>query len=227
MGAETTIAGWNELGPRRASKAARDYAALGDRSRVQRASTLISGVVSLTTASLAGMVLGRGTVVALAGTERAYRVLRVFRTLLFAALGLALGTLPAVVVPDSYSFATLIALEVLIACWILAVVPSLKFHRERGLRLNGRRWKKCHGVIHLWIVCALANPPGTTVDELETALRTLVPGIGPGSAAIVFAVTDAQVQALQRLGYTRDSETTGLMYRTAARASATEPISAK
>jgi hypothetical protein len=151
----------------------------------------------------------------------------VFRTLLLTALGFALGTFAAVVVPDSYSFAVLIAFEMLIVCWILAVVPSLKFHRARGLRLDGRRWKKSHGVSHLWIVCALANPPGATVGELETALRTLVPDVGTGGAAIVFAITDAQVQALQRLGYTRDSETTGLMCRTAAEVPATEPISAK
>ncbi|MGM7777430.1 hypothetical protein ACSVHC_15620 [Arthrobacter sp. KNU-44] len=45
-------------------------------------------------------------------------------------------------------------------------------------------------------------------------MGTLVQEFSPGWAAIVFTTTDVQVQALQRLGFGRASENSGLMYRT-------------
>jgi hypothetical protein len=70
----------------------------------------------------------------------------------------------------------------------------------------------------VWIVIALIHDPEARVDELEAAMRTLVPDFRPGWAAIVFTTTDVQVQALRRLGFSRDSENSGLMYRTVAEA---------
>ncbi|GAB2733103.1 hypothetical protein ACX801_02950 [Arthrobacter bambusae] len=218
MGWNLTDTEWGELGPAQAWNAAKRYASLGDRSRAQRASTVVSATVSLTLASLAGMVVGRGPVVAAAGTEREYRGLAVFRALLAAAIGIALGTLVSTTVPASSSFAVIVALELMIIGSMAAVLPSLRFHRSRGLRLNGRRWKRSHGVRHLWIVGALVHDPEATVDDLEAALRTLVPDLSPDWASIVFTTTEVQVQALQRLGFGRASENSGLMYRTVAAA---------
>ncbi|GAA3318141.1 hypothetical protein [Arthrobacter ramosus] len=214
MGANSTDTEWGELGPTQAWKAARRYAALGDRSGVQRASTVVSATVSLTLASLAGMVVGRGPVAAKAGTEREYRGLAVFRALLAAAIGIALGTLVTTTVPASYSFGVMVAFELIIIGWMASILPSLRFHRSRGLRLNARRWKRSHRVRQLWIVSALVHDPEATADELEAALRTLVPDLSPGWASIVFTTTDVQVQALQCLGFSRASENSGLMYRT-------------
>jgi hypothetical protein len=207
---------WGELGPTQAWKAAQRYAALGRRSRAQRASTVVSATVSLTLASLAGMVVGRGSVTAAAGTEREYRGLAVFRALLAVAIGIALGTLVSTTVPASSSFGVIVALELMSVGWIAAILPSIRFHRSRGLRLNARRWKKNHGVRQLWIISALVHDPEATADELEAAMRTLVPDLSPGWASIVVTTTDVQVQALQRLGFGRASENSGLMYRTVA-----------
>lgn len=218
MGWNSTDTEWGELAPTQAWKAAQRYAALGDRSRAQRASTVISGVVSLTTASLVGMVIGRGSVAAVAGTEHAYHVLAGFRILIGTAIGVTLGTLMATAVPATYSLSGPATLGLIGIGWIAAILPSIRFHRSRGLRLNGPRWKSSLGVRHLWIVTALAHDPDATADELEAALRTLVPDLGPGWASIVFATTDVQVQALQSLGFRRDSENSGLMYRTVAAA---------
>lgn len=218
MGGISTDTEWGELGPTQAWKAAQRYAALGDRSRVQRASTVVSGVVSLTPASLVGMVIGRGSVAAVAGTERAYHVLTGFRILIGAAIGIALGTLMATTVPATYSFLGPATLGLIGIGSMAAFFPSVRFHRSRGLRLNGPRWKRSHGVRQLWIVTALAHDPEATADELEAALRTLVPDLGPGWASIVFTTTDVQVQALQCLGFSRASENSGLMYRTVSAA---------
>lgn len=214
MGGDSTDTEWGELGPTRAWNAAQRYAALGRRSRAQRASTVVSATVSLTLASLAGMVVDRGSVTAAAGTEREYRGLAVFRALLAVAIGIALGTLVSTTVPASSSFGVMVALELMIIGSMAAILPSLRFHRSRGLRLNARRWKRSHGVRHLWIVSALVHGPEATVDDIEAAMRTLVPDFSPGWAAIVFTTTDVQVQALQRLGFGRASENSGLMYRT-------------
>lgn len=214
MGGSSTDTEWGELGLTRAWKAAQRYGALGDRSRVQRASTVVSGVVSLTTASLVGMVIGRGSVAAVAGTERAYHVLTGFRILIGAAIGIALGTLVATTVPATYSLWGPATLGLIGVGSMAAILPSIRFHRSRGLRLNGPRWKRSHGVRQLWIVTALAHDPEATVDELEAALRTLVPDLGPGWASIVFTTTDVQVQALQGLGFSHAGENSGLMYRT-------------
>ncbi|MHC6221738.1 hypothetical protein [Arthrobacter sp. MMS24-S77] len=216
MGGDSTDTEWDVFGPTQAWNAARGYAALGARTRAQRASTLVSATVSLTLASLAGMVVGRGSVTAAAGTEREFRGLAEFRALLAVAIGIALGTLVSTTVPASSSFGVMVALEVMIIGSMAVIFPSLRFHRSRGLRLNARRWKRSHGVRHLWIVNALVHGPEATVDDLETAIRTLVPDFSPGWAAIVFTTTDEQVQALQRLGFGRDSENSGLMYRAVA-----------
>ncbi|MDQ0240857.1 hypothetical protein [Arthrobacter bambusae] len=214
MSRNSTDTDWGELAPTQAWKAAQRYAALGDRSRVQRASTVISGVISLTTASLVGMVIGRGSVAAVAGTDRAYQVLTGFRILIGAAIGVALGTLMATTVPTTYSLWGPATLGLIGIGWIVAILPSIRFHRSRGLRLNGPTWKRSHGVRQLWIVTALAHDPEATADELEAALRTLVPDLGPGWAYILFTTTDVQVQALQCLGFSRACENSGLMYRT-------------
>ena len=218
MGGNSTDTEWSELGPTQAWSAAQRYAALGHRSHAQRASTMVSATVYLTLASLAGMVVSRGSVTAAAGTEREYRGLAVFRALLAAAIGIALGTLVSATVPASSSFGVMVALELMIIGSIAAILPSRRFHRSRGLRLNARRWKRSHGVRHLWIVSALVHDPDATADELEAALLTLVPDHSPGWASIVFTTTEVQVQALQRLGFGRASENSGLMYGTVAAA---------
>ncbi|MEV8149233.1 hypothetical protein AB0O52_13980 [Arthrobacter sp. NPDC080073] len=214
MGGNSIATEWSELSLAQAWNAARRYAALGDRSRVQRASTVVSATVSLTLASLAGMVVGRGPVTATAGTEREYRGLAVFRTLLAVAIVIALGTLVSTAVPAANSFGVTVALELMIIGSTAAILPSRRFHRSRGLRLNGPSWKRSHGVRQLWIVTSLVHDPEATVDELEASLRTLVPDLSPGWASIVFTTTDVQVQALQGLGFSRASENSGLTYRT-------------
>lgn len=75
---------------------------------------MVSAAVSLTLASFAGMVVGPGPFTAAAGTEREYRGLAVFRALLAAAIGIALGTLVSTTVPASDSFGVMVALELMI-----------------------------------------------------------------------------------------------------------------
>ncbi|MFI2565383.1 hypothetical protein [Paenarthrobacter sp. NPDC018779] len=61
---------------------------------------------------------------------------------------------------------------------------------------------------------ALIHDPKLPADELESTLRSLVPETGAASAALVCTAAESQVEVLKRLGFVRDSERSGLMYRT-------------
>lgn len=223
-GVDSAETEWDKIGPSQARNAARAYAALGAHSRAQRASIVASAAYTLTVTSLAGMVVRRGPITAVVGTESDYRRLARFRALFVAATGIALAILLNITVPAAYRFVGMVVLELILVGLIAAMLPSHRFHRSRGLRLHPRTWKRSHGVRQTWVLYALIHVPEITADELEASMRSLVPDILPGWAAVVFTTTDVQVQALQRLGFGRDSENSGLMYRTAveARSSAGE-----
>jgi hypothetical protein len=206
------VSNWDKVSPKRARSAARAYAALGARSPTQRWSAAASAAYTLTVASLAGLVIRRGQITALAGAERDYTRLARIRLLVVAVTGIGLLVLVNVTVPAAYRFWVFVAVEVILLGLMAAILPSRRFHRARGLLPNFRAWKKTHGAKETWVLFALIHDPATTADDLEEAMRSLIPVVSAGCAAIVLTTTEVQVQALRRLGFGRDSEDSGLIY---------------
>ena len=63
---------------------------------------------------------------------------------------------------------------------------------------------------------ALIHEPELPADKLGEALRSLTPDIVAGSAAMVCTTSESQVTTLQGIGFIRDSDNIGILYRTSS-----------
>ncbi|MFK0003422.1 hypothetical protein [Paenarthrobacter sp. NPDC090522] len=210
---------WVKVGPGQARKAAKVYASLGDRTPRERTSTVGSMAYVVWVASLAGLVLRRGPVTVIAGTASDFRRMFRVRFTLVVAAGLTLAILVNTAVPAAQRFWVFMAFEAVFLALIMAILPSRRFHRARGVLPSLRVWKEWKGAREVWMLYALIHDPKLPADDLENALRSLVPDTGAASAALVCTTAESQVEVLQRLGFVRDSERRGLMYRTSVEAS--------
>lgn len=171
-------------------------------------------------ASLAGLVFRRGPVTVVAGTVRDFRRMFKVRFTLVVAVGLTSVILVDTIVPAAQRLGIYGLAELLLLGMLVAILPSRKFHRARGVLPKLRVWKEWKGAKDVWMLYALIHDPKVSADDLENALRSLVPGSGAaGSAALVCTTAESQVEVLKRLGFVRDSERRGLMYRTSVEAS--------
>ncbi|MFJ4030250.1 hypothetical protein ACIPWF_23085 [Paenarthrobacter sp. NPDC089989] len=205
---------WVKVGPGQARKAAKVYASLGDRTPRERTSTVGSMAYVVWVASLAGLVLRRGPVTVIAGTASDFRRMFRVRFTIAVAVGPALAILLNTALPVPQRLWASVAFEAVVLALIIAILPSRRFHRTRGVLPSLRVWKKWKGAREVWMLYALIHDPKLPADELESTLRSLVPDTGAASAALVCTTAESQVEVLQRLGFVRDSERRGLMYRT-------------
>ncbi|QQQ63232.1 hypothetical protein [Paenarthrobacter ureafaciens] len=207
---------WHKVGPAQARKFAKVYASLGDRTPTQRRSATVSMGYTLTVASLAGLVVRRGPVTAIAGTERDFQRLARLRYTLVAATGLTFVILVDTIVPAALRFGLFAAAELLLLGMLVAILPSRKFHRARGVLPKVSAWKRRFGVKDVWMLYALIHEPELPADELGEALRSLTPDLVAGSAALVCTTSESQVTTLQGIGFIRDSDNIGILYRKAS-----------
>ncbi|MFF2710747.1 hypothetical protein [Paenarthrobacter sp. NPDC058040] len=173
---------------------------------------------TLTMASLAGLVVRRGGVTAMRGTDHDFQRVVGVRAILVAGTAILFVILMNYIVPLEQRFGVFVAAELVIVGLFLAILPSRRFHRARGVLPNLREWKKRLGVKEVWMLYALIHDPELPEDELESAVNSLMPDLGAGTAAIVCTTAESQVRVLERLGLVRDSPDSGLLFRKSGQA---------
>lgn len=202
-----------ELGLSHVWGAARRYGDLAGSTPRQKAGLSVSALPRLTGAALAGFLLRSGPVTASVGSDRQFNVILLVQCLLSAAVAVvgatALSLVPSLL-PWYYAF-----LCVLVVGFIVFVLPSRKVHRDRGFMVSNTTWKKRHAVSRFWGINALVHDARTPAAEIAAAIQRLIPDVGPGWAIVVCVANEEQAHAVELLGFSREREAPGILYRIA------------